>query len=198
MCAVLGTMGELRLTLRRAEARDYAATMGLIEAARRWLRTKNTDQWAQPWPSEEDRSHRIRAALQAGKTWVAWDGHTAVATITADAEDSGVWPKEMLAEPAVYVSRLVVSRRYAGLGLGAGLLDWTALRARRLYDARWMRVDVWTTNGALHDYYELQGFKPCGLCETIPNYPSAALFQKPTAGITMPPTPLFREASSSW
>jgi GNAT superfamily N-acetyltransferase len=189
-------MSVLRLTLRRAELHDYAATIGLIEAARSWLRTKNTDQWAQPWPSEEDRSHRIRAALEAGKTWVAWDGHTAVATITADAEDSGVWPTEMLAEQAVYVSRLVVSRRYAGGGLGAALLDWTAIRARDLYGARWMRVDVWTTNRALHSYYLRQGFVASGLCDTIPDYPSAALFQKPTDWITMPESPLFREVPS--
>jgi GNAT superfamily N-acetyltransferase len=189
-------MGALRLTLRRADARDYVAIIGLIEAARRWLRTKNTDQWLQPWPSEEDRHHRIRAALQVGKTWVAWDGNTLVATITADDADTGVWPEEMVAERAVYVSRLVVSRRYAGRGVGGGLLDWAAIRARSLYGALWTRVDVWTTNQALHKYYEQQGFTHWGYCETIPDYPSAKLFQKPTAGITMPATPLFQEVPS--
>jgi GNAT superfamily N-acetyltransferase len=196
MCAVLGTMGALRLTLRCADARDYPAIIGLIEAARRWLRTKNTDQWLQPWPSEEDRHHRIRAALQEGKTWVAWDGNALVATITADVSDSGVWPEKMLAEPAVYISRLIVSRRYAGRGVGAWLLDWAGLRARSQYGAQWMRVDVWTTNQALHEYYEQQGFAAWGYCETIPDYPSAKLFQKPTAGITLPATPLFEEVTS--
>jgi GNAT superfamily N-acetyltransferase len=189
-------MGELRLTLRRADAGDYAATVGLVEAARRWLRTKNTDQWAQPWPSEEDRSHRIRAALEAGKTWMAWNGRAVAATLTVDTENSGVWPQEMLADPAVYVSRLVVSRKYAGIGLGAALLDWAAVRGRRHYGAVWVRVDVWTTNKALHDYYQLRGFVPCGYCVTIPDYPAAALFQKPTAGIRSPPSSLFRDVSS--
>jgi hypothetical protein len=44
---------------------------------------------------------------------------------------------------------------------------------------------VWTTNDALHNYYEKRGFqhyKVCGFKEDE-YYPSAALFQKPTAEI---------------
>src|SRR5262245_18778739 len=108
-------------TLCRASAHDFHTVIGLIEGARRWLRTKNTDQWAQPWPSEEDRSHRIREALESGKTWIVWDGRAPAATITAQSEDNGVWPKEMAADPAVYVSRLIVIRRYAGQSLGTRL-----------------------------------------------------------------------------
>lgn len=185
-------MRQPRLTLCRASAGDFGAVIGLIEGARRWLRTKNTDQWLQPWPSEEDRGHRIREALQAGKTWIVWDGHTAAATITAQSEDNGVWSKQMLADPAVYISRLVVSRSYSGQGLGARLLDWAAVRARHEYGARWIRVDVWTTNTALHGYYVQRGFEHCGFCESIAGYPSAALFQKPTDEVLEPDSPPFR------
>ena len=56
------------------------------------------------------------------------------------------------------------------------------IRQRR---AMWIRVDVWTTNLALHDYYRDQGF---GYLRTVPfphywDYPSAALFQKATTEI---------------
>src|SRR6266568_5987759 len=101
-------MGGLELALCRADAPDLGAIFGLIDAARAWLRTKNTGQWAQPWPSEEDRCYRIQEALRAGQTWTAWDAQTPAATITL-AESSGVWPGELLADPAVYVSRVVVS-----------------------------------------------------------------------------------------
>ncbi len=84
---------------------------------------ENTDQWAQPWPSHKDRSHRILRDLRAGKTWVATDNGTLRATLTADYEDSPVWPKESKGKPAVYVCRLVVSRTHAGEGLGAAFLD---------------------------------------------------------------------------
>jgi ribosomal protein S18 acetylase RimI-like enzyme len=161
-------MGELPLALGRATQRDHDVIIDLIEAAADWLRTKNTDQWAQPWPSEEDRNHRIRRDLIAGKTWIA------------------------RRDPAVYVCRLVVSRAFAGRSLGAALLSWAGLRARRYYRARWIRVDVWTTNTALHGYYLRQGFKFCGFSEAFGYYPSAALFQKETGRVRPAGQPLFR------
>ncbi len=185
-------MGDSPLLLGRATERDLDVITGLIDEAAEWLRARNTDQWAQPWPSEEARSPRILKDLQAGKSWIARDeSGSPVATITADPEDSPIWPREILRDRAVYVCRLVVSRSHAGQGLGAGLLDWAGISARRRFAARWVRVDVWTTNSALHAYYRRQGFKFCGFSETIDHYPSAALFQKATEQITPPEDILF-------
>lgn len=185
-------MGELPLALHRATPRDHEVIIDLIDAAADWLRTKNTDQWAQPWPSEEDRDHRIRQDLIAGKTWIAWEGGTPAATITADPAENPIWPAEMRRDPAVYVCRLVVSRAFSGRRLGAALLDWAGLRARQSYGARWIRVDVWTTNTALHAYYKRLGFGFCGFSEAFAYYPSAALFQKETTRVRPPEQALFR------
>jgi GNAT superfamily N-acetyltransferase len=171
-------VGELPLTLRRADRHDHDVIIGLIDAAADWLRTKNTDQWVQPWPTKQDRSHRILQDLIAERTWIAWEDSTPVATITADSAQNSIWPTETRRDPAVYVSRLVVSRAFAGQGLGAALLNWAGLRGRRRYGAHWIRVDVWTTNTALHAYYRRQGFEFCGFGEASEDYPSAALFQK--------------------
>jgi GNAT superfamily N-acetyltransferase len=188
-------MGQLRpLILRRAGAADYRAVRSLLMEASRWLGTKGTDQWAVPWPDENGRNERVRGAIEAGRTWIAWDGACPAATLTASPNDHGIWPEETGLEPAVYVRRITVSRRYAGQGLGGQLLDWAGLRASRSYGARWIRVDVWTTNVKLHDYYLDQGFEECGLCP-ITGYPSAALFQKRIADIQRPEIPLFHEES---
>ena len=192
-----GGMKDSPLLLRRATERDHDVIIGLIDEAAEWLRTKNTDQWAQPWPSGEDRSHRILKDLQAGKSWIASDGNgSPTATITTDPEDSPIWPKETLRDRAVYVARLVVSRSHAGLGIGAGLLDWAGRRAKWRLAARWVRVDVWTTNTALHAYYLKQGFEFCGFSEAIDHYPSAALFQKATERIGPPGRVMFRLSPS--
>jgi GNAT superfamily N-acetyltransferase len=185
-------MDELPLTLLRADLDDHDVIVGLIDAAAEWLRTKNTDQWSQPWPSEEDRHHRILYDLIAGKTWIAWHDGTPAATITTDPARNPVWPTGSRDEPAVYVTRMVVSRAFAGRGLGAALLDWGGLRARRLHGARWVRVDVWTTNTALRAYYQRQGFAFCGFSNTSRYYPSAALFQKETGRIQPTGQTLFR------
>jgi len=176
-------MGEMPLGLSRAAESDLDVITGLIDEAAGWLRTKNTDQWAQPWPSEEDRSDRILTDLLAGKTCIAWDGDTPVATITASAEDNPIWPAETQRERAVYVCRLVVRRSYSGQDLGAMLLDLAGISAKQAIGARWIRVDVWTTNRALHAYYMQQGFEFCGFAENADHYPAAALFQKSTDDI---------------
>ena len=189
-------MGQLRLILRRAGTHDYGAVSSLRAEAEEWLRTLSTDQWAAPWPSEDVREQRILGAIRAGRTWIVWDGDVPAATITASPNHHEIWPEENRRDPAVYIRRLVVSRdeNYAGHGLGAQLLDWAGLRASREYGARWERIDVWTTNTRLHNYYRRQGFEFCGFCETIEDYPSAALFQKPVDEIKPLEDPLFYEA----
>lgn len=187
-------MGQLPFALRRASAADYKAVHGLLREASQWLESKDTDQWRRPWPDEKGRNERVMRAIKAGRTWIAWDGTRAVATLTASPNHHMIWPEENGHEPAVYVRRITVSRddRYAGRRLGGQLLDWAGLRAKHDYGARWIRVDVWTTNIKLHNYYLDQGFQYCGLCP-IPGYPSAALFQKSVAEIKPTDAPLFQE-----
>jgi GNAT superfamily N-acetyltransferase len=160
-----------------------AIVVGLIEAAADWLRRyKNTDQWAKPWPSRAGRDSRIRAGLAQGKTWICWDNGTPAATLTADPELDPYWPHGPASQPAVYVHRLVVARAYAGLRLGASLLDWAGRTGRSQHGAQWIRVSAWTTNHGLHDYYRREGFSLCGF-HAADGYPSAARFQKSTDAI---------------
>jgi len=187
-------MGRLPLlVVRRASPEDFEAVRGLLTEASRWLATKDTDQWATPWPDEDGRNERIRKAVEAGRTWIVLDNESrAAATLTASPNHHGIWPDDAGRDPAVYVRRLTVSRRYAGRGLGGQLHDWAGLRASREYGARWVRVNVWTTNARLRDYYHAQGFDQYGR-SPIPGYPSAALFQKPVDQIRAMGSPLFRE-----
>jgi GNAT superfamily N-acetyltransferase len=179
-------MGEPPPTVRLATERDQTAIIALLDEAAAWLRTKDTDQWARPWRTEEDRRARISRDLRAGKTWIVYDGDAPVATFTAGHEHNHqeipVWPECARHQPAVYVCRLTVHRSHAGRGLGAALLDWIGMQARQRYGAKWIRVDVWTTNDDLRAYYLRQGFQLYA-DSADPGYPSGALFQKPTDGI---------------
>jgi GNAT superfamily N-acetyltransferase len=159
---------------------NLEAATGLIDEASAWLRTKGTDQWAEPWPSRPARDERVRRDLAAGKTWFVRDGDILAATVTvAEEAIPHVWSgsEANLSQPAVYVHRLVTARDYAGLGLGAELVDWAGRSGQTRYGAKWIRIDVWATNEDLHQYYKRQWFVPCGSCAD-PAYPSGALFQK--------------------
>jgi len=165
---------------RQATSADHQTILNLYKDASDWLHTKNTDQWARPWPSWEARDQRILASIAAGATWIVGDGTDAVATITAHHRgDAALWTRRERRQPAVYVHRLIVNRDYARRGVGAGLLDWAARRAAAQYGARQVRIDVWTTNTALHDYYRGIGFLFVRFADCPASYPSRALFQRP-------------------
>jgi GNAT superfamily N-acetyltransferase len=174
-------------TIRRAEPSDLTAIFTLIDEAARWLRaSKETDQWARPWPNQADRDERIAQGIEHGLTWIAEHNRTLLGTVTYREQGRDIlWTPAELLDPAVYVSRLIVGRGHAGQGIGAALIDWAGLRGLQEWQANWLRVDVWTTNTALHGYYKDQGFTHLRTVpfETEWEYPSAALFQKPTSQI---------------
>lgn len=180
--------------LRRASEHDLAVIVGLIEDAAGWLRTKNTDQWARPWPNSAGRDSRILSDLHRERTWVGWDGATPAATITTDTDENPAWPKRLRDDPAIHIYRLVVGRQYAGAGLGAELLDWAGRTGRRDHEAAWIRVNAWTTNHRLHAYFTRQGFAFCGF-HLDDGHPSAAMFQKPTHLLEATSCRLFAEAA---
>lgn len=180
-------MGNYPLALRLGTPADLEEVRGLVREAATWLRTsKPTDQWAKPWPDQAGQQERMLSDLLKGKTWLLWDGSIAAATITVDTEEPvdlnerPVWPPHKRGEPALYIRRVIVGRRYAGRGLGAALLDWAADTAGRDYDAALIRIDVWTTNTELHAYYESQRFtrREGRDPRELTNYPSQALFER--------------------
>jgi hypothetical protein len=193
---------ELTLRIGRAEptSEHLNAILGLIDEAKGWLPSKGTKQWREPWPDKAQRDERVRRALELGATWVVWETvggkHILAATVTVTRKPNpAVWsPQDFdLGGRTVYVHRLITARRYAGWDLGADLIDWTGSRGRRNYGARSIRIDVWTDNVALHDYYMKRGFVRRGTCRDA-DYPSGVLLEKPIPKILGPMNPQFVES----
>lgn len=150
-----------------------------------WLAAQGEDQWQIPWPR-----YAVAGAIQAGQTWMVWEGERTIATITltAGVDLDGIWKSdkgpgldpEALWHPeddpgdALYVSKLMVPMEHSGTGLGAELLDWAGGRA---YEAElsWLRLDAWTTNRRLQEWYVRQGFQHV---RTVHSRVSGACFQR--------------------
>jgi GNAT superfamily N-acetyltransferase len=160
-----------------AKPEDLVHVLDMRAEAATWLGVLGTDQWSKPFPDEASQTARLLAGINAGETWMVRDGTETVATITVnDFANPLLWTEDECAEPARYVHKMTVRRSHAGSGLGGTLLDWAGDRAAT-EGARWLRLDAWTTNKALHAYYEREGFKHV---RTVvrPDYPSGALFQR--------------------
>ncbi|MFI5064593.1 MAG: GNAT family N-acetyltransferase [Streptosporangiales bacterium] len=165
------------------------AIIGLIDEAANWLgREVGTDQWQRPWPDRAARDQRIYRGIKSDRTWMVEDGSRPedapgrlVGTVSCGrGGNKKLWTQRERNEPALYISRLIVSRRQAGRGVGAALINWAGLRGRA-WDAQFIRIDVWTTNNELQNYYKAQGFTHVRTYDLDDpwDYPSAALYQKP-------------------
>jgi hypothetical protein len=96
--------------------------VALVREAAAWLRSMGIDQWQKPWPDPAGHRERILNDLFKGKTWLLRGGETTVATMTIDTDEPldvdehPIWPTEESRPPALYVRRVIVSRRYARTG----------------------------------------------------------------------------------
>jgi ribosomal protein S18 acetylase RimI-like enzyme len=184
------------------------AIIGLINEAAGWLKTeKGTDQWQRPWPDQAARDQRIRRGIKLRRTWIVEDWtepvgspRRLVATVSCGrGGNKKLWTQRERNEPAVYISRLIVSRQHKGRGVGAALINWASLRGIQQWGAECTRLDVWTTNLDLQAYYKAQKFMHVRTCdfEDWWEYPSAALFQKPAADVDPDDTRLFQEVGQA-
>lgn len=144
------------MIITRAEEADLHRLLRFRTDSAAWLAPLGTDQWSRPFPAEH-----ILASIRAGEVFLIKEGleTDAAATITLDEDaDDRLWTPQERAEPARYVHKLTVDRKYAGTGLGTRILDWAGDRAARA-GAEWLRLDAWTTNTRLHAYYRSQEFE---------------------------------------
>ncbi|MGW4381083.1 GNAT family N-acetyltransferase [Kitasatospora sp. NPDC004531] len=141
------------MIIKPATVADLSQLLAFRTEAASWLRARGSDQWSRPYPAD-----KLLATIEAGTVFMLWDGPEIVGTITLtpDAED-GLWTSGELSEPARYVNKLTVSRAYAGRDLGGRLLNWAGTRAAG-EGAKWLRLDAWTTNERLQQYYVDHGF----------------------------------------
>lgn len=143
------------MILVRAEEADLPRLIQFRTDAAAWLAELGTDQWAKPFPADH-----ILNSIRQGEVFLAKEhpDKDAAATITLDRDaDPRLWTPDEVVQGALYVHKLAVDRAYAGTGLGTRLLDWAGAQAAR-QGARWLRLDAWTTNAHLQEYYLAHGF----------------------------------------
>jgi len=167
----------MTLAIRQAGPEDVDAIAALWTRASKWLGSIGTDQWQYPV-----RVEGIQAEVAVGDVWVvsAIDGDGLVGSVTIeDADGSGLWDATDCPDRALYVHRLVVDRDAGLTGLGSAILDWAGRRAQRL-GRPYLRLDAWTSNTRLHEYYLDRGFRHV---RTVygPDVLSGALFERPAA-----------------
>ncbi|MFE6064782.1 GNAT family N-acetyltransferase [Streptomyces sp. NPDC056431] len=136
------------MIIERATADDLDVLLAFRKEAALWLTALGTDQWQRPYPAD-----KLLSTIEAGVVFMVRDGSVTAATITLTPEaEEGLWSDQELHEESRFVNKLTVARTHAGQELGGRLLDWAGDQAYRS-GAQWLRLDAWTTNKPLQDYY---------------------------------------------
>ncbi len=138
-----------------------------------WLSTKGTDQYR--GGLDMDKVHANIDADFDRFPFVGWevDGRVVAMMAIIDPEED-FWTPEELAEPQIYISRFFVVEH--GKGYGSALLR-AVIEMGVQEGKRWIRLNCWSTNTALHRYYISHGFEHVRTCN-IPGRMSGALFQR--------------------
>lgn len=164
------------LPMRQAKTEeDVQAVVALWNEAKEWLATKGTDQWQYPV-----RIDSIRQKVAEGAVWLLDnDQGEPIATITLDEDaDPRLWKPEDHPEDALYAHRLVVRIDKRHNRVGQKVLEWAIQKARN-ESKIWLRLDAWTSNALLHEYYLSTGFTLVRVIKDR-SVTSGALFQRST------------------
>ncbi len=161
--------------IRLAEANDIELIMSLLDEVITWLADLGLDQWQ--GNRARQRQH-VATDIGEESLFVVEKLGKVVATITIDEQaDADFWRHKDNPLSALYVHRMAVAPAEAGIGLGSAMLDWAAEQVERR-DRALLRLDAWSTNDKLHQYYKQLGFR------LLRNHPvegrgSGALFERP-------------------
>lgn len=180
--------GAVMKIIRRATLSDLGTICRLRIQRTAWLTARGSDQWtvAGRGLPIEIFARAVGEALDAGETWIAEVTGEPAGTITVnDRSDPGLWSPWELAD-AVMVHYMIVDVRFAGQRVGHRLLAHAASLARQR-QRHWVRLDAWTTNTDLHDYYRREGFHLARIAGPAASGPSRALFQRRSDSWTFEP-----------
>lgn len=160
------------VTIRRAHEADTATVVDLWEEAAVWLKAHGSDQWQYPV-----KVHNVQKAIRERACWIVENESVVpVATVTLDEHaDPDLWKPTDDPGQALYVHRLVVGLSSRGGELGSAVLDWSSRKAKNA-GKKYLRLDVWTSNMQLRQYYLDRGFT---LVRIVPHIEYGVLFQRP-------------------
>lgn len=140
--------------IRAATLEDADLIHAMLLEAEAWLRARGMPMWD---PEELDLVPLQRDAA-AGMHHLALVEGEPAGTIRFQLDDPEYWPELVGSDQDAYVHRLAVRRAYAGIDVGAALLDWAAGHAAAM-GRSFLRLDCDHHRERLRRFYERNGFR---------------------------------------
>jgi len=143
--------------IRVASIRDATVVYEVLMDNARWLASKGIKQWPVSWL--EAIRPDIDEAISFGRFYIVEKLEQPVAVFELKTEPEAVWNYDEA--HYVYIHKIAVMRRYAGLKIGASIIHSIQNMARRI-GFLGVRLDCVEENRILRDYYKRLGFESMG------------------------------------
>jgi GNAT superfamily N-acetyltransferase len=142
----------------RAGEELLPAVLAVLEDAALWLVSIGHEAWPVGSFSSPGTGERgqVEDALRSGELYLASIQEEPAATVSLFERDERFWPGAP--SDALYVHKLAVRRRFAGIGLGAAVLAWVGEQAHARGKPH-LRLDAAPDDPGILDYYEHLGFQ---------------------------------------
>ena len=141
------------ITIRQAHASDAGIVQDMLEEAATWVDAMGVVMWEEG----ELAPGRVDNEIAAGLFFIADVDNDPAGVVRFQLEDRLFWP-ELTQDDSAFIHRLVVRRRYKGLGVSTALMDWAISRARTM-GKRYLRLDTDASRPKLRRLYEGFGFE---------------------------------------
>ena len=109
------------------------------------------------WEEGELTPGRVDTEIAAGLFFVADLNGEAAGVVRFQLDDRLFWP-DLTGDDSAFIHRLVVRRRYKGMGVSTALMEWAVSRARAM-GKTYLRLDTDASRPKLRQLYEGFGFE---------------------------------------
>jgi len=139
--------------VRQAQPVDGRVVEDMLVEAARWVDALGEIMWEEGELAPE----RVAAEIAVGQFFIAEVEAEPAGLIRFQLEDRLFWP-DLGRDDSAFIHRLVVRRRYKGLGVSSVLLRWAVDRARSI-GKQHLRLDCDASRPKLRALYEGFGFR---------------------------------------
>ena len=158
------------ITVRQAMAPDAVVIQSMLAEAATWVDALGVVMWDE---GELDPG-RVDREVAAGQFFIAEIDGDPAGAVRFQLEDQLFWP-DLQGDDSAFIHRLVVRRRYKGIGVSTTLMQWAVSHARSL-GKRYLRLDTDASRPKLRELYERFGFQFHSFREVGPYYVARYLY----------------------
>jgi GNAT superfamily N-acetyltransferase len=141
------------IMVRQAQAADTTLVQNMLEEAAMWVDALGVIMWEEG----ELAPGRVDSEIADGLFFIAEVSGDPAGVVKFQLEDRLFWP-DLIEDESAFIHRLVVRRRFKGLGVSTALMQWAVSRARAM-GKRHLRLDCDASRPKLRQLYEEFGFE---------------------------------------